>query len=626
MQVALVVMPFAAADRPSLGAGLLQAALRQRGIACDTKYFNATLCRLMGSRDYHFFAREVSVAALAGEWAFSQLYWGEQASSWESYQREVLDEPRWGMREVDRPRLLALRNMVPLFLQMALGSNDWGAYDLIGFTSTFEQTMPGLCLARMIRERFPHVKLAFGGANFEAGMGRAYIERFPFIDYVSTGEADRSFPALCERLRDGDPRVPGGFYHRAGGVVAEAPRERGTSPESLDELPVPDFEDYFRVRAATLEGEPVTAWLPVEASRGCWWGEIAHCTFCGLNGETMAFRKKSPERVIAEVDELGRRHGPLPLQFADNILSMDYFKSLLPLWAERGRGPDKFFEIKSNLKRDHVRLLRDAGVTVVQAGVETLSDTTLRVMKKGVSAAQNVAVLRWCTEYGVEGLWNLIYGFPGEDPADDARMLALLHKLVHLAPPSVVAPIRMDRFSPNFERHREHGFTRVEPMPSYRHVFPFPDETLRQLAYYFHFEHPRSAEDRSRGRELAFFCKDWEAARAEGRNGVLRIERRGAGHALVDTRFTRRPTTGPVTREEMVLLLAADAPVTRASALARAGRATGAPEPALRRALDALLAEDILAEVGSHLVTLALLPLDRPDVAPAGVSLNVLGG
>jgi len=627
MRVGLVVMPFAAADRPSLGAGLLQAALRVRGIACDTKHFNVTLCRLMGSPSYHYFAREVSVAALAGEWAFSQAYWGERFSNWESYQREVLDVPLWGMSAADRPRVLALRDLAPVFLRLVLESNDWGAYDLIGFTSTFEQTMPGLCLAKMIRERYPHVRLAFGGANFEAGMGRPHIEHFDFVDYVSTGEADLSFPALCERLRDGSPEVPPGFLYRDGAAVREAPRLPGTSPRTLDELPAPDYDDYFRVAGATLAGEGLTTWMPVEASRGCWWGEIKHCTFCGLNGETMAFRAKSAARVLAETDGLTARHGPHPLQFADNILSMSYFEDLLPAWAARRDRAYKFFEIKSNLKRQHVRLLRDAGVRCVQAGVESLSDSTLRVMQKGVSAAQNLAALRWCQEYGVEGLWNLLFGFPGEDPLDYDRTLALLQKIVHLAPPSAVSPIRMDRFSPNFERYREHGFSSVAPMPAYRHVFPFPDEALSRLAYYFQYEHPGRADALARGTPLALFCKRWERERARGSHGELSVKAGpGGGHWLTDSRFTRAASSRRLSPEEVALLLSCDAPTARRAALAAAAKRTPASQGALGGALDTLLSEDVIAEVGAHLVTLAMLPMDRPDVRPVGVSLNVIGG
>lgn len=624
-RVALVVMPFAAADRPSLGAGLLQASLLARGIACDTKYFNVTLRRLMDGA-YADFTGRLSVAALAGEWAFSQHLFGERVSTWERYQREVLDQPIWGVPEGDREAILALQELAPQFIRLVLESNDWGDYDLVGFTSTFEQTLPGLCLAKLLRERFPHVRLAFGGANFEAGMGRPYIEQLPFIDYVSTGEADTSFAELCVRLRDGtldELGVPGGFLHRVGDEVRESPRRGATV---LDELPFPAYDDYFRAADATFAGEERLTWLPLETSRGCWWGALHHCTFCGLNGDTMAYREKRAERVLAECDALTARHGAHPLQFADNILSMRYFDDLLPAWAARGDTQYKFFEIKSNLKRRHVRALRDAGIRSVQAGVESLSDHTLRLMRKGVSAAQNVAVLRYAAEHGIEGLWNLLIGFPGEDPADDDRTLALLPKLVHLEPPTAVAPIRMDRFSPNFERASDFGFTGVEPFPAYRHVYPFPEASLRALASYFEASHPASGDLTARAAPLAAFCDDWQRRREEGSAGSLVVEQCGSRHLLRDTRFTRPAAERLLSPEELALLHACDAPASQRAALAAARRRTGASPAALEAALGALLAEDVVAEVGAHLVTLALLPVDRPEVEPATLSLAVIGG
>lgn len=628
MRVALVVMPFAAADRPSLGAGLLQAALKARGIGCETKHFNVTLRRLFGA-DYDFFAGGVSVTALAGEWAFSQVLWGERASTWERYQREVLDVPLWGMALRDRAKVLALREIAPMFLRLVFESNDWGAYDLVGFTSTFEQTTPALCLAKMIRDKHPHVKIAFGGANFEVGMGRPFIENLPFIDYVSNGEADSSFPELCERLRDGTlatKGVPGGFYYRVGDEVMESPREAGTSPRSLDDLPVPDYTEYFDVARATFAGERRVTWLPVEASRGCWWGEIAHCTFCGLNGDTMAFRQKGAARVIAECDALTARHGAYPLQFADNILSMRYFDDLLPSWAARRDGQYKFFEIKSNLKRRQVLAMRDAGIKSVQAGVESLSDSTLQIMKKGVTAAQNVAVLRWCEEAGIEGLWNLLFGFPGEDPGEDAQTMALLEKLVHLRPPTAVAPIRMDRFSPNFERWRELGFTRVEPAPAYRHVFPFPEGALGRLAYYFEYDHPGCRDLVARAVPFTELFARWEGLWLRGEAGRFEVTPRGTGHLLCDTRFTQKASERRLSEVEYDLLLACDAPAFRASAQKAVIARRGGTEGRLAKALDRLIREGAIAEVGSRLVTLAFLPPDRPEVKVGDRKLPVIGG
>src|SRR5213075_2498406 len=135
-----------------------------------------------------------------------------------------------------------------------------------------------------------------------------------------------------------------------------------------------------------------------------------------------------------------------------------------------------------------------SGVGVIQAGIESFADDSLRLMKKGVTGAQNAAILRWAKESGVVALWNLIFGFPGETAASYAENVAWMEKLTHVDPPNACAPIRMDRFSPNFTDPVGHGFTAVRPMPAYRHVFPFPEETLAELAYYFDYDHPGFVE------------------------------------------------------------------------------------------------------------------------------------
>lgn len=606
MRVALVVMPMASLERPSLAAGLLQAALERRGLGCDTHYLNLLLGRMLDGQSYAQLANTLSSHVLAGEWAFSQAFYGTTFSDREAYTREVLDERCAFVPPEYRHAIWKLQELAPAFLRLAFESCDWSQYELVGFTSTFSQTMPSLCLARMIRERHPHVKLALGGANMEAGMGRQYIAHYGFLDYVSTGEADVSFPQLCENLREGKREVPPGFLYREDGQVRSAPV--ATRPVQPEELPTPDYGDYFRALEGIPKDPRFQPMLPVEGSRGCWWGEHSHCTFCGLNGETMAFRKKSWRRVVEETDALTERHGPLAFQFTDNILAMDFFEQLLPLWAARERKVPKFFEVKSNLKWRHIRLLKEAGVTSVQAGIESLSDGTLRLMRKGVSAAHNIALLRWCQEQGLELYWNLLYGFPGEDLADYERTAALLTKLIHLPPPGVCGEIRMDRFSPNHSQWKEQGFTRVEPAPAYRHIFPFSEASLRELAYYFVYEHPTHDEVHQRGEALNRFCHRWRTSAEQGECGELAVKPHPeGGFVLVDSRQGFQGSTRSLDALELSLLLACDGPTSRQRALETVGRGgMAAPEPALER----LIEDGAIATVGKFLVTLALLPAE----------------
>ncbi len=646
MRVALVVMPFADADRPSLAAGLLQAGLERRGITCDSKYFNVTLRKMLGQETYDLLSMGAPMTTLSGEWAFSRVFFERPPSAEEDYRREVLDDQVWGMSKDHQHHVRPLREKVPLFLRLAFESNDWSRYDLVGFTSTFEQTMASLALARMIRENHPGVLLAAGGANFEADMGRPYMENFEFLDFVSTGEADISFPQLCCNLRDLKQasvdrraahrppmhrlKVPPGFLFRRNGKVCETPRATGQFVD-LDKLATPSYDDYFRVAAANgARGSTARRWIPVEAARGCWWGEKAHCTFCGLNGESMGFRKKSWQRVVAETDELFDRHPGTGLQFADNILSMAYFTDLLPFWATRRDAKSKFFEIKSNLTRKQVQLLKDAGVTSVQAGVESLSDDTLRIMRKGVSAAQNVAVLRWCVEAGVYPLWNILYGFPEESSADYERTLEVARKMTHLPPPHVIAPIRMDRFSPNYSSWYERGFTNVAPIPAYRHIFPFPEETLENLACYFSYQHPQMAAGLTAASALQAFVREWAERSERQENGELAVKRhRNGGFKLIDSRFNSDPVTRGLSERELALLLACDTPMKRTAAVRSAGKTLSgsaaapdddiSPDGATKRleeTLTDLIEKGVIAEAGTRLVTLALLPA-RPGLAAA---------
>jgi ribosomal peptide maturation radical SAM protein 1 len=312
-------------------------------------------------------------------------------------------------------------------------------------------------------------------------------EQFPFIDVVCSGEADVSFPAVVRALRQGtDLRSIRGIVYRENG------RARSTGPADLvtdlDGLPPPDYEDFLAALGASPVGVDVTPQLLLETSRGCWWGEKNHCTFCGLNGGTMAFRSKSAERVIAEVTRLQERYGAGGISVVDNILDMRYFTTLLPLLERRHTRVNLFYEVKANLTRARVRQLADAGIAHIQPGIESLSDHVLELMRKGTTALQNIQLLKWCREYGIRPEWNFLYGFPGETAADYEAMLPLIDAIRFLDPPSAYGPIRLDRFSPYHDDPGSFGMTNVRPQAPYRYLYPEAPH-LARIAYYFDFDY-----------------------------------------------------------------------------------------------------------------------------------------
>jgi ribosomal peptide maturation radical SAM protein 1 len=616
MKVALVVMPFAASDRPSLAAGLLKALLAQRGVSCQCKYFNLSFSSILGSERYKELGDLFSTGMLAGEWIFSQIYFGTSFSSWETYRREVLSRLPWTVPEEGLSLIQDAKQLAPIFLRVVYESCNWSDFDLVGFTSTFEQTMPSMCLARMIRQGHPSVKIAVGGANFEGPMGRVYFDLFPEIDFVSTGEADVSFPLLCENLAQGLAAVPKGILHRRRASGEED--AVATGPISLDLLPVPDYDDFFSVFTKMFPSSR-QAIVPLEASRGCWWGEKHHCTFCGLNGETMAFRRKDWRRVAWEAAFLEERYHPEGLQFADNILAIDYFRTLLPYWAESASRTPKFFEVKANLKREQVALLWKAGVVCIQPGIESLADHTLELMDKGVSAVQNIALLRWCQEIGVRVEWNLIFGFPGEGPEVYVRIFEVMQKLTHLRAPTACGPIRMDRFSPNFVRWKEKGFSAIRPMPAYKHVYPLGEEELRELAYFFDYEHAHQGGVVELSEDIRNFGEIWRNRSHQERpgNGMFSVKRHlDGGWILLDNRFNRPKFSYRLNASDLFLLCLADAPTTRESLLRRAASRWSCGEQSVEKAYESLREKEALIEIGARTVALPLLPDELRQALP----------
>jgi ribosomal peptide maturation radical SAM protein 1 len=194
---------------------------------------------------------------------------------------------------------------------------------------------------------------------------------------------------------------------------------------------------------------------------------------------------------------------------------MGYFKDFVPQLAARRLGASLLYEVKSNLGREQLRLLREAGIRRIQPGIESLSDPILKLMRKGVSALQNVQLLKWCKELGIEAYWNLLWGFPGEPPEEYERMAGVVPLLRHLEAPVDYGIIRLDRFSPNFDHAARLGFAEVAPVPPYRYVYALPDEALANLAYFFTFRYGEPRDVSGYVARLEARLRTWSRTRGQ---------------------------------------------------------------------------------------------------------------
>ncbi len=608
-RVLLVSMPYAALDRPSLGLGLLQARLREEGFACDTRYLAFDFADAIGIEDYLWVHGELPYTAFAGDWSFAEALYGPRPEVDRGYVRRILRE-EWRLDGAAIARLMAIRSKCIPYLDACMAVVPWREYDVVGFTSTFEQNLASLALARRLKEVHPKLSVVFGGANWEDQMGRELHRRFPFVDFACSGEADESFPALLTALAAGGAKtasLPRGVVHRVAGKT----RSTGPAPlvEELDRLPFPDFDPFFRDRSMSSAASLIPPTLLAETGRGCWWGAKSHCTFCGLNGGAMAFRSKRPERALEEMLELRDRYGVGTFNAADNILDMRYFKTLLPLLAERGAPVSLFYEVKANLSRAQVAQLAAAGVRRIQPGLESMSDHILKLMRKGTTMLQNVQLLKWCRELGVHPEWNLLYGFPGERARDYEEMGTVLDAIWFLDPPSGYGPVRLDRFSPYHADPGGHGMVSVRPMASYRYLYPFPEEALMRIAYYFDYDYGDGRDPRIYADRLIEKTRTWMA---DGRRGDLRqLDGDDGEIVLAESRRGRRRQSLRLRQWTARAYDACDGIQSRGS-LARLPELDGVPADSLDAFLDYCVGKGIMLRSDDRFLSLAVREPARP--------------
>jgi ribosomal peptide maturation radical SAM protein 1 len=482
-------MPFASATRPSIQLGLLSAIAEAAGFPVDTHYFNLDLAAELTPQLYELFCQHRG--HMTGDWLFGVAAFGaSDAMEAEAYLQTFPHEQEWAeSMGKDGAFLSNLRShILPRFIERCVSAIDWSQYNLVGFSSTFQQNVASLALARAIKTRFPAVHIVFGGANMEGEMGTEVMRAFPYVDFVVSGEGDSVFPALLRAFERDESieHLQGVVWRRSDGEVVGG---QSLPIEQLDELPIPNYYEYFR-RADELHlladlGPGLM--LPFESSRGCWWGAKHHCTFCGLNGVGMGFRKKTADRVMMELSELSARHAVTAFEAVDNILSLNYVDSFFGRLAHQKIDFRFFYEVKSNLTREKIRILANGGVRHIQPGIESMSTRILKLMRKGCTMLQNVLCLKWCRYYGVRASWNLLVGFPGETDLDYSGQLQVLKSISHLEPPQSCGRIWLERFSPYYTDGDVFGVLNRRPSRSYSFVYPeYVD--LTRLAYFFDYE------------------------------------------------------------------------------------------------------------------------------------------
>jgi radical SAM superfamily enzyme YgiQ (UPF0313 family) len=292
---------------------------------------------------------------------------------------------------------------------------------------------------RLIKSIRPDIPVAIGGW-FPSLFPDSLFDS-PLIDIVVVGPGDFNTPEVANRLLEGRS-MEGieGIYAREGGAIVRNPF--GHLPDIRKTHPIPyellGIQNYIHPNG----------WLIMITSRGC----PGQCNFCSISClSPKRWTALRPERSVDEMAELVRL-GAQAVRILDTDFCADIkrVEQICRLILERGLKVR--WEILArhwNLRRmtdEQIRLMRLAGCTEIECGVETGSQRLANAIVKDTNVEEVPNTFKRFVENGIRWKINFMFGLPTETDEDLRKTLLLLYEMWKLG--DKAAHFQLFRYTP----------------------------------------------------------------------------------------------------------------------------------------------------------------------------------
>jgi anaerobic magnesium-protoporphyrin IX monomethyl ester cyclase len=298
---------------------------------------------------------------------------------------------------------------------------------LIGLTAMTHEVKDAGHLAQRLKSQLS-VPVVIGGAHATA-LPRRTMSEFPVFDYGVNGEGEKPFLNLVSRLRDGhrNPKYLDGIVHWDKHEVTINAHPPVLTQEEFDELPLPDFEDYYEGAPDVLKASGAS--YIIAATRGTYAGDLFSLPVIRREA-----RWRSPERVIKEIEHAVFRGGAHTFDFCDEGLVSDAEESKRILEAMAGSDLLKGVKWKAaarpgQISPETIRLAGKAGCRWLRMDIGSGVDDILAATRRDFKVDQvrvDVDAVR-SAGIGVELYFKL--GCPGETVKTIAKTAGLVAEM-----------------------------------------------------------------------------------------------------------------------------------------------------------------------------------------------------
>jgi anaerobic magnesium-protoporphyrin IX monomethyl ester cyclase len=236
------------------------------------------------------------------------------------------------------------------------------------------------------------------------------------FDYGIAGEAEIAFPSLLRAIADGtEPgEIAGVFVRRNGEVVGS-----GTAEEmAVDDIPFParDLLPNERYFDMTTESRRASS---IMTARGC----PFRCAFCERYIRGGHYRPRSPENVVAELEELVEHYGFREIVFYDDTFSASKKRAAAICEKILERGLKFRWDCRTRVdcvEPELLKLMKQAGCSRISFGVESAGAEVLSQFRKNITVEQVEQAFAWTREADIRILGYFMLGAPDE-PRESIR-------------------------------------------------------------------------------------------------------------------------------------------------------------------------------------------------------------
>lgn len=288
--------------------------------------------------------------------------------------------------------------------------------DVVGFSCYIWNMLHTMEIARLVKQHAPATTVVVGGPDVSSVPKKA-LDTYPWIDVVVRGEGEETFrELLCHWLERGKPSVEpdlraiqGLGFRDKGEIVLT---ERRPFIENLDVIPSPYLNGCIDLKAEKRS-------ILFETYRGC----PFKCSFCYYPKDYgNLLHSFSLERVRRDLGNI-LRSGAKSVFLMDPTFNVPpkRAKEILRFIAENRASDDLSVttELRVDLlDQEFMALLKQAGISVVEIGLQSSNDAALRAVDRKQSMRKITENVRYLQSIGIEVVFQLIFGLP-EDTYED---------------------------------------------------------------------------------------------------------------------------------------------------------------------------------------------------------------